>query len=47
MATTAERRAEGADGLGKAVCTAPDRLEEACGVFAVYAPGEEVARLTG
>lgn len=24
----------------------PDRLEEACGVFAVYAPGEDVARLT-
>jgi amidophosphoribosyltransferase len=24
----------------------PDRPEEACGVFAVYAPGEDVARLT-
>lgn len=24
----------------------PDALEEACGVFAVYAPGEEVGRLT-
>ncbi len=24
----------------------PDRLEEACGVFGVYAPGEDVARLT-
>ena len=25
----------------------PDALEEACGVFGVYAPGEDVARLTG
>lgn len=25
---------------------APDRLEEACAVFGVYAPGEDVARLT-
>ena len=24
----------------------PDRLEEACAVFGVYAPGEDVARLT-
>lgn len=24
----------------------PDRLEEACGVFGVYAPGEDVARMT-
>lgn len=24
----------------------PDRLEEECGVFGVYAPGEDVARLT-
>ena len=24
----------------------PDRLEEACGIFGVYAPGEDVARLT-
>ena len=24
----------------------PDRLEEACGVFGVYAPGEDVARVT-
>ncbi len=48
MATTAEREAEGTHRPGKAtVCAAPDRLEEACGVFAVYAPGEEVARLTG
>lgn len=24
----------------------PDKMEEACGIFAVYAPGEDVARLT-
>ena len=24
----------------------PDRLEEACGVFGVFAPGEDVARMT-
>ncbi|MCP9825609.1 amidophosphoribosyltransferase, partial [Synechococcus sp. EJ6-Ellesmere] len=24
----------------------PDRMEEACGVFAVYAPGQQVANLT-
>ena len=24
----------------------PDALEEACGVFGVYAPGEDVARMT-
>ena len=23
----------------------PDRLEEACGVFGVFAPGEDVARM--
>ena len=27
-------------------CDRPDRPEEACGVFGVYAPGEDVARLT-
>ena len=27
-------------------CERPDRLEEACAVFGVYAPGEDVARLT-
>jgi amidophosphoribosyltransferase len=26
--------------------TRPDRMEEACGVFGVYAPGEDVARFT-
>ncbi len=29
------------------VCEMPDALEEACGVFGVYAPGEDVARLAG
>lgn len=39
-ATRADESME-ANGTG-----APDALEEACGVFAVYAPGEDVARLT-
>lgn len=29
-----------------AICERPDRPEESCGVFAVYAPGQDVARLT-
>lgn len=24
----------------------PDRMEEECGVFGIYAPGEDVARMT-
>src|SRR6476646_9043444 len=30
----------------QAISTRPDKPEEACGVFGIYAPGEDVARLT-
>lgn len=42
------RTAFGREAMGDSVMPSerPDRLEEACAVFGVYAPGEDVARLT-
>ena len=34
------------DGGGCADCAGGDTLHEECGVFGVYAPGEDVARIT-
>jgi amidophosphoribosyltransferase len=33
-------------GSGEPECDRPDKPEEACGVFGVYAPGEDVAKMT-